>query len=69
MQQELLDTVTHLPELERLYIFTPGRSENLEGFKPIQGLRYVEMLWLNSTSYMLERNGGQPVKYRRIVYM
>jgi hypothetical protein len=69
MQQQLLDTVAHLPELEIFRIITTGFSKLGRyaplNFKPIQGLQYVEQVRVNCRWYM-ERDRGQPARYRQV---
>jgi hypothetical protein len=68
-QQLLLDTVAYLPKLEILCVNTtsvPNWEAGLVKFKPSPGLRYVEELKINLTLYMLEKEWGQPVRYREI---
>jgi hypothetical protein len=69
LQQLVLDTVAHLPKLETLRIVTfnsPPLEDELHNFEPIQGLRYVEELEINSRWYALERDGERSKKYREI---
>jgi hypothetical protein len=69
MQQLLLDTVAHLPELKTLQVYIPdgpAREVGISNFKPTQGLRYVEELIIGPTRYMLERDGEQPMRYREV---
>jgi hypothetical protein len=59
LQQLLLDTVAHLPELKVLCIDTHN-SKNVElaNFKPCPGVRYVEKLQIGMNWYELEKNGN-----------
>jgi hypothetical protein len=67
MQQLLLDTVAHLPELRilRCWILDPhARRKRLKNFKPIPGLRYVKEFGTGGRRYLLEKDGEQTVRYR-----
>jgi hypothetical protein len=67
LQQVLLDTVAHLPELKILradMTFSLDWEIELVKFKPSPGLRYVEELEIDEIPYVLEKDGGQPVRYR-----
>jgi hypothetical protein len=71
MQQVVLDTLAHLPNLKmlRLHIIdNPAWEAELTNFKPSQGRRYVGELEIDKRWYVLERDGGQHVKYRECWY-
>jgi hypothetical protein len=68
IQQLLLDTVSHLPELKMLWVSIRDWHASLVGlanFKPAQRLRYVEELKIDQVQYVLEKDGDRPVRYRR----
>jgi hypothetical protein len=61
--------VPYLPELKVLCIVSRGISKvmrKVEKFKPIQGQRYIEKFEINDVLYILEKDGEQPMRYRRI---
>lgn len=69
LQQVLLDTVAHLPELNSFHISTNKvieKGAELANFEPCQGLRYVEELEIGWHRFVLEKDGNRPVRYRKI---
>lgn len=70
----LLDAFAHLPKLKKLNVgcyrafwdhaFDPEVAKaEIADFKPIQGLSYTEEVEIGYQLYMLQKVGGQPVRY------
>jgi hypothetical protein len=64
MQQHLLDSLAHLPDLKilrlRMFRYVPSSLK----LKP--GLRYVKELEIDGRWYVLEKDRDRPVGYREI---